>query len=277
MPRPRAATAMQQPTPQPLVVGVVNVTPDSFSDGGHYLDADAAIAHGLALTAEGADIVDVGGESTRPGAVPVPPAEELRRVLPVVRGLVAAGVRVSIDTRRAVVAAAAAEAGASIVNDVDGGAGDPAMLAVVAGTGADFVVMHSRGPAAASGGYRDVVAEVAADLRDRVDAARATGIPDSRLIIDPGLGFAKNAQENWLLLARLDELRIGDLRMLVGASRKRFLGPLLPEGAPAAERDLPTAVLSALLADRDVWALRVHDVAATRVALAVVGNMRGAA
>ena len=268
---------MQNLPSEPIVVGVLNVTPDSFSDGGRYLDVESAVGHGLALTREGADLVDVGGESTRPGAEPVDAGEELRRVLPVVVALVAAGVRVSIDTRHAAVAEAAVGAGASIVNDVDGGAGDPAMLPTVAASTADFVVMHSRGPAGAAGGYRDVVFEVATDLRDSIDAARAAGVPDERLIIDPGIGFAKTPEENWLLLSHLDDLRIDGLRMLVGASRKRFLGRLLPETEAATARDLPTAVLSALLADRGVWALRVHDVPATRVALAVARYMRSAA
>lgn len=262
-------------TAQTMVFGVLNVTPDSFSDGGRFLDADRAIAHGIGLAQDGADVVDVGGESTRPGAEPVPEAEELRRVLQVVRGLTAAGVRVSIDTRRGAVAVAAIEAGASIVNDVEGGAGDPAMLAAVASGGVDYVVMHSRGPAAASGDFSDVVAEVAHDLRVRVDAARTAGIPDDRLVIDPGLGFSKDAAENWRLIARLDDLRIDGLRMLVGASRKRFLSTLVD--GPPEQRDGVTAVLSALLAERGVWGVRVHDVAATRAAVAVVQHIRGAA
>ena len=219
-------------------------------------------------------MIDVGGESTRPGAEPVDPDEEARRVLPVVRGLVAAGVRVSVDTRRADVATAAVEAGASIVNDVDGGK-DPGMLALAAAAQVDLVLMHSRGPAARDGGYRDVVADVAHDLRERVDAARAAGVPDARLVVDPGIGFSKSAGENWRLLAAVDALRVDDLRMLVGVSRKRFLGELVP-GDPAA-RDGVTAVLSALLAERDVWAVRVHDVAGTRAALTAARRMRGAA
>jgi dihydropteroate synthase len=204
----------------------------------------------------------------------VPPEEEARRVLPVVRGLVAAGVRVSVDTRRAAVAAAAVEAGATIVNDVDGGI-DPGMLALAAEAPVDLVLMHSRGPAARDGGYQDVVAEVAHDLRERVDAARAAGVPDDRLVVDPGIGFSKTAEENWRLLAALDVLRVDDLRMLVGVSRKRFLGELVP-GDPS-ERDGVTAVLSALLAERGVWGVRVHDVAGTRAALTVARRMRGAA
>lgn len=262
---------MPQQQPDPLVFGVLNVTPDSFSDGGRYLDPDAAIGHGQALVHAGADVVDVGGESTRPGAVPVDPEEEARRVVPVVRALVADGIRVSIDTRRASVAAAALDAGATIVNDVDGGL-DPALLRITAASGADLVLMHSRGPSAADGGFRDVVAEVAADLRRRVDAAIAAGVGPDRLVTDPGIGFSKSADENWQLLASLDALEVDGLRMLVGVSRKRFLGELV-DGDPEA-RDGVTAVLSALLAERGVWAVRVHDPAGTRAAIEVARRMR---
>jgi dihydropteroate synthase len=265
---------MPQPSTDPVVFGVLNVTPDSFSDGGRFLDPDAAVAHGLALARAGADVVDVGGESTRPGAHSVEPDEEVRRVLPVVAGLVGAGVRVSIDTRRGVVAAAAVEAGATIVNDVDGGR-DPGLLRVAAETGVDLVLMHSRGPSARAGDYDDVVLEVAADLRDRVDAALAAGVRPERLVVDPGIGFSKTGAENWRLLGRLEALQIDDLRMLVGVSRKRFLGELVP-GAPE-ERDGVTAVLSALLVERRVWGLRVHDPAGTRAAIEVVRRMRVAA
>ena len=263
--------------PDPLVFGVLNVTPDSFSDGGRWLDADAAVAHGLALAADGADVVDVGGESTRPGADPVPVEEELRRAEPVVRRLVGEGLRVSIDTRRAAVARAALDAGAVVVNDVSGGTADDRMLALVAASDADYVVMHSRGDAGADGRYGDVVADVARDLRERVAAARAAGVPDERLVVDPGIGFAKTSEESWRLLAHLDQVAAGGLRVLVGVSRKRFLRTLLPEGAQPSDRDLVTAVLSAILAQRDVWAVRVHDVAATRAALAVVRRMHDAA
>jgi dihydropteroate synthase len=270
---PMQPASPAQPS-RPLLLGVLNVTPDSFSDGGRYLDAEAAVAHGAALVEQGADVVDVGGESTRPGAVPVPPEEERSRVLPVIEGLVARGIRVSADTRRPLVAAAAVAAGASILNDVDGGA-DPGMLAVAARHDVDLVLMHSRGPAARDGGYADVVADVAHDLRERVDAARAAGVPDARLVLDPGIGFSKTPEESWRLLAALDALRIDGLRLLVGVSRKRFLATVVP-GGPA-ERDGVTAVLSALLAERGVWALRVHDVAGTRAALDALERMRGAA
>lgn len=265
---------MRDPHADPVVFGVLNVTPDSFSDGGRFVDPQSAVEHGVALARAGADVVDVGGESTRPGAEPVSVAEELRRVLPVVRGLAERGIRVSIDTRRSAVAERAVAAGAVIVNDVDGGA-DPGMLEVVAATEVDVVLMHSRGPAAADGGYGDVVADVAADLRRRVAAARSAGVGDSRIVVDPGIGFSKTAEENWRLLARLEALRIDGLRMLVGVSRKRFLGEIVA-GEPAA-RDQVTSVLSALLADRGVWAVRVHDVAGSRAAIEVARRMRGAA
>jgi dihydropteroate synthase len=265
---------MPRPFRAPVVLGVLNVTPDSFSDGGRYLAAEAAIGHGQALVEAGADVVDVGGESTRPGAQPVDPQEELRRVVPVVEGLVAGGIRVSIDTRRGVVAAAAVAAGADIVNDVDGGR-DPSLLRAVAASGADLVLMHSRGPAGRDGAYDDVVQEVVGDLRVRIDAALAAGVHEDRLVIDPGIGFSKTPEENWRLLGRLDDLRIGGLRMLVGVSRKRFLGGLV-DGDPAA-RDGVTAVLSALLAEREVWGVRVHDPATTRAAIDVVRRMREAA
>ncbi|WP_199706334.1 dihydropteroate synthase [Amnibacterium setariae] len=265
---------MPQPQTAPVMFGVLNTTPDSFSDGGRFVDPERAIAHGLELVRQGADVVDVGGESTRPGAEPVPPEEELRRVVPVVRGLVEAGAAVSIDTRRGVVAEAALDAGARTVNDVDGGR-DPELLRVAAASGADLVLMHSRGPAASSGGYGDVVADVAVDLRRRVDAALAAGVAPERVVLDPGIGFSKTAAENWSLLAAIEALRVDDLRMLVGVSRKRFLGELVP-GAPET-RDGVTAVLSALLAERGVWGLRVHDPASTRAALEVAQRMRVAA
>ncbi|MGN6741689.1 MAG: dihydropteroate synthase [Amnibacterium sp.] len=262
---------------RPVLLGVLNTTPDSFSDGGRYLDARAAIAHGRALVAAGADVVDVGGESTRPGAADVPEAEELRRVVPVVTALAGDGIRVSVDTRSAAVAEAALAAGAAMVNDVSGGTADPRMLPVVAASSADLVLMHSRGPAATAPDYADVVGEVRAELGQRLAAARDAGIPDERLVLDPGIGFAKGAAENWALLARVDELAVDGVRLLVGVSRKRFLAALAPEGAPAEARDLPTAVLSALLAERGVWGLRVHDVAATRVALGALEALGGAA
>lgn len=264
---------------QPLIFGIVNVTPDSFSDGGDFLDAEAAVAQGLRLVAAGADLVDVGGESTRPGAVPVPPEEEQRRVLPVVRRLVDAGVAVSLDTRHAGTAAAGITAGVQVVNDVSAGTHDPAMLGVVAGAEVDYVLMHSRGPSGRAGRYRDVVGEVAAELQQHRAAALAAGVPAARLVLDPGIGFSKNEGENWAVLSNLQRIVPAGQRLLVGASRKRFLNALLDGGAPldgadrADARDLPTSVLSALLARAGVWGLRVHDVGSTRVALRVVAAL----
>jgi dihydropteroate synthase len=255
----------------PLVMGILNVTPDSFSDGGRFESLDAAIAHGLALREEGADLVDVGGESTRPGAERVPVEQEIARVVPVVRELVAAGVTVSVDTMNAQTALAAAGAGAAIINDVSGGLADPGMYRVVAETGLTYVAMHWRAHSAemeALAEYTDVVAEVREELKSRLAEMVVSGVDLGRVVLDPGIGFAKDAQHNWRLLGHLPELATLGHRVLVGVSRKRFLGALLPEGAPVTDRDLPTAVLSALAADAGVWAVRVHDVDSTRVALA---------
>ncbi|MEV7939841.1 dihydropteroate synthase [Kitasatospora sp. NPDC088264] len=267
------------------VMGVVNVTPDSFSDGGLWHDPAKAIAHGLALRARGADLVDVGGESTRPGSQRVPEEEELRRVLPVVRELVAAGVVVSVDTMRASVAEQAVAAGAALVNDVSGGLADPAMARVVADTGAPFVVMHWRGQSADMerlAVYRDVVTDVVAELAVRVDALLAAGVKEDQLILDPGLGFAKTPEHNWALLGRLDALTAIGRPVLVAASRKRFLGTLLADpqtGAlrPARERDDATAAVSVLSAQAGAWAVRVHDVSGTADAVRVVAAWQHAA
>ena len=255
------------------VLGVLNVTPDSFSDGGRFLDHDDAVQHGLALRAAGADLVDVGGESTRPGAVRIDAATETTRVVPVVTDLVAHGVSVSIDTTRAAVASAAIEAGAVMVNDVSGGLADPDMPRVVAEARVPWVLMHSRGAAGAHAGYEDVIGEVRAELVARVDAAVLAGVDPTLLVLDPGLGFAKNAGHNWTLLRRLDVLLALGFPVLVGASRKRFLGQLLADAdgvlRPAAGRDLATAVITGLAADRGAWGVRVHDVAASMDAVAV--------
>ncbi|MGW7545736.1 dihydropteroate synthase [Streptomyces sp. NPDC054770] len=271
------------------VMGVVNVTPDSFSDGGRWFDTTAAVKHGLVLVAEGADLVDVGGESTRPGATRVDEDEELRRVIPVVRGLAAEGVVVSVDTMRASVAAQALAAGAALVNDVSGGLADPDMIPVVADSGAPFVVMHWRGFMAAGGSnvkgvYDDVVGEVLDELHARVDAVLAGGISPDRIVVDPGLGFSKNSEHDLALLAHLDRLHALGHPLLVAASRKRFLGRVLagPEGAPppARERDAATAAVSALAAHAGAWAVRVHEVRATadavRVARAIEEARTGA-
>jgi dihydropteroate synthase len=255
------------------VLGVLNVTPDSFSDGGRFLHHDDAVQHGLTLRAAGADLVDVGGESTRPGAVRIDAATEIARVVPVVTDLVAHGVPVSIDTTRAAVASAAIEAGAVMVNDVSGGLADPDMPRVVAEARVPWVLMHSRGAAGGHAGYEDVIGEVRAELVARVDAAVLAGVDPASLVLDPGLGFAKNAGHNWTLLRRLDVLLALGFPVLVGASRKRFLGQLLADadGVPraAAGRDLATAVITGLAADRGAWGVRVHDVAASMDAVAV--------
>ncbi|MGW2642158.1 dihydropteroate synthase [Streptomyces sp. NPDC001348] len=265
------------------VMGVVNVTPDSFSDGGRFFDTTAAVKHGLELVAEGADLVDVGGESTRPGATRVDEDEELRRVIPVVRGLASEGVVVSVDTMRASVAARALAAGAALVNDVSGGLADPSMIPVVAEAGAPFVVMHWRGflqGGNVKGMYEDVVTEVADELHARVEAVMAGGIAPDRIVVDPGLGFSKEAGHDLTLLANLDRLRGPGRPLLVAASRKRFLGRVLagPEGAPppARERDAATAAVSALAAHAGAWAVRVHEVRATADAVRVARAVEGA-
>ncbi len=265
------------------VMGVVNVTPDSFSDGGRWFDTTAAVKHGLDLVAQGADLVDVGGESTRPGATRVDEAEELRRVIPVVRGLASEGVTVSVDTMRASVAERSLAAGAVLVNDVSGGLADPAMIPVVASAGAPFVVMHWRGfleGGNVQGTYEDVVSEVVDELHARVEAVLAGGIAADRLVVDPGLGFSKQAEHDLTLLAHLDRLRDIGHPVLVAASRKRFLGRVLagPEGAapPARERDAATAAVSALAAHQGAWAVRVHEVRATADAVRVSRAVEGA-
>ena len=252
--------------------GIVNVTPDSFSDGGRFVDPDAAVAHGRLLAAQGADIVDVGGESTRPGAERVAARVERQRVLPVVEALASEGLVVSIDTMNADTAVAAVSAGARIVNDISGGLADPEMLAAVAQTGADLALGHWRGPSAemyARADYTDVARDVAAELEERLAASVAAGIEPGRLIVDPGIGFGKRGEQNWATLRALPDLVALGARVLVGTSRKRFLADVLGEDADLARRDLATAVTSALAARAGVWAVRVHDVPTTRDALAV--------
>ncbi|MBM7168388.1 dihydropteroate synthase [Streptomyces sp. G44] len=266
------------------VMGVVNVTPDSFSDGGRWFDTTAAVKHGVDLVAQGADLVDVGGESTRPGATRVDEDEELKRVVPVVRGLAAEGVTVSVDTMRATVAEQALAAGAVLVNDVSGGLADPRMVPAVAAAGAPFVVMHWRGfltDIHAKPVYEDVVSEVVGELHARVRAAVEGGIAPERIVVDPGLGFSKEAEHDLALLAGLDRLRELGHPVLVAASRKRFLGRVLagPEGTPppARERDAATAAVSALAAHQGAWAVRVHEVRATADAVRVAQAVTDAA
>jgi dihydropteroate synthase len=259
-------------------MGIVNVTPDSFSDGGSYLAAASAVEHGLALARSGADIVDVGGESTRPGAGRVTAEEELRRVLLVVRELSGAGLTVTIDTTRSPVAEAALAAGAAGVNDVSGGLADPAMARTVASARVPYVAMHWRGPSREMqqrAVYGDVVAEVTAELRARLESLLEAGIDRRQLVLDPGLGFAKQPAHNWQLLSRLAELRALGQPVLVGASRKAFLGAALRPGGdvpPPAARDAATAAVSALAAAAGAYCVRVHDVPATLDAVRVAAK-----
>jgi dihydropteroate synthase len=257
-------------------MGVLNVTPDSFSDGGRYADLDAAVAHGIALRTDGADMIDVGGESTRPGAERVDAAIEAARVVPVIKALSAAGVPLSVDTTRAAVAVAALEAGALIVNDVSGGLADPDMAAVVAQAGCPWILMHWRGHSRdmnALATYDDVVAEVRAELLERVAVAVAAGVDPDRLILDPGIGFAKNATNNWALTQHLDALLELGHPVLFASSRKSYLGRLLagPDGVPRPvdQREAATIATSVLAVAAGVWGVRVHEVRATADALAV--------
>jgi dihydropteroate synthase len=250
-----------------LVMGVVNVTPDSFSDGGEWFDPDIAVAHGLDLVAEGADIVDVGGESTRPGAARVSLEEEIRRVEPVIRVLSQEGVTVSVDTMRAEVAEIAVAAGAKLVNDVSGGLADPAMPRVVAAARVPYVVMHWRGHSHdmdSRSVYTDVVTEVREELAKRVDSVLGEGVGEDQVVLDPGLGFAKRAEHNWQLLAAMDKLQELGYPLLIGASRKRFLGRLLaaPDGTPRpfSGSDDATVAVTALAARAGAWCVRVHRV-----------------
>ena len=260
------------------VMGVLNVTDDSFSDGGRYLDADDAVAHGLALAAEGAGIVDVGGESTHPGATRIDPRVEASRVVRVVKELAGQGITVSIDTMHADVARAALQSGARMVNDVSGGRADPAMAPLLAEAGVPWVLMHWRPVLSdrphVAPHYHDVVAEVRTELLASVDDAVAAGVDPDKLVIDPGLGFAKTGQHNWALLRALPQLVATGVPVLLGASRKRFLGTLLagPDGSPRPpdRRETATAVISALAALHGAWGVRVHDVRASVDALKVV-------
>ncbi len=264
-----------------VVIGILNVTPDSFSDGGRYLDRDHAVAHGVGLADRGADLVDIGGESTRPGAERVDAESEIDRVLPVLRELTAHGVRCSVDTTRAAVAGAALEAGAAVINDVSGGLADPAMARVMAQTKAPWILMHWRGHSAAMdelASYQDVVTEVRDELVARVDAAVLAGVDPGALVVDPGLGFAKTAAHNWAVLRNLDVLTELGFPVLVGASRKRFLGGLLADSQgnprPPEGRETATAAVSALAAATGAWGVRVHDVAASLDAVAVAAAWR---
>jgi dihydropteroate synthase len=267
---------------RPLVMGVLNVTPDSFSDGGRYLDPSRALAHGRRLVTEGADLVDVGGESTRPGAARPSAGQELDRVLPVVTALAAEGVAVSVDTMRASVAEAAVAAGAVLVNDVSGGRADEQMLSLVARLGTPYVLMHWRAHSREMQqhtSYDDVVGDVAAELRQQLAAAVEAGIDPRRIAVDPGIGFSKTADQNWDVLAGLERLHELGHPVLVAASRKRFLGDLLADAAgrlrPPDDRDDATTATSALAAVAGAWCIRSHSVRATSDAVRVA--MRWAA
>ena len=272
---------------RPLVMGVLNVTPDSFSDGGQFNSVESAVLQAEKLVVEGANILDIGGESTRPGAERLPIAEEQARVLPVIDAIVASdwfassGAQISIDTMNSATARAAVSAGASIINDVSGGLADPEMFAVAAETGVTFVLSHWRGFSDTMhtlANYENVAKEVAAELAEQVAVAVARGVSRDRIVIDPGLGFAKDMQQNWQLVARLDELKNLGLPILVGASRKKFLAGALDEDDPAgvsnARRDVATAVLTALLLQRKLWGVRVHNVVNTVDAISVVAALR---
>ncbi len=276
---------MTTTAPLPQLMGVVNVTPDSFSDGGRWLEPDAAIAHGRDLLADGADILDIGGESTRPGATRPVVEEELGRVVPVIAALAAEGAVVSVDTMRSEVAEAALAAGATMVNDVSGGLADPRILEVVAAADASYVAMHWRAHAdhmrdfAVYDGPGGVVGAVRDELAERVEVMLGAGIARDRIILDPGLGFAKHGEHNWQLLRDLGPLDELGFPLLVGASRKSFLGRLLADARgtvrPVGEREHANTALTVHLAQHGVWGLRVHDVRAARDALRVVGRLTG--
>lgn len=260
-------------------MGILNVTPDSFSDGGLYRNFDDAVDHAVRMFEAGANIIDIGGESTRPGAERVTVDIEQQRVLPVLNELVARDIPVSIDTMNAATAAAAVDAGAVLINDVSGGLADKGMPRVIAETGVDFIAMHWRGHSAdmdSAANYTDVVRTVRSELKNCIAELIVAGVQPERIILDPGLGFAKTSEHNWQLLGRMHELGTLGHRMLIGASRKKFLAPLVADGAPTSDRDPATATISALAAEAGVWGVRVHDVAATCASLDVWEAWNGA-
>jgi len=261
-----------------LIMGILNVTSDSFSDGGRWDRPDSAVSHAQRLVRAGADIVDVGGESTRPGAHRTAIDVERRRVLPVIERLAASGMRVSVDTMRSEIASLAVSRGATIVNDVSGGLADPRMLSTVADIGATLVLTHWRAHASVAGchaTYEDVVDQVRSELGSRCDAATLAGVDPSRIVIDPGLGFSKESKHNWDILAALDVLQSLGFPVLIGGSRKRFLiqDAETTKGSEMDERDVATAALTALVASRGVWGVRVHDVRRSRIAANVAASM----
>ena len=262
-----------------LVMGVLNVTPDSFSDGGRFNDQMIATNHALQMVQDGADIIDIGGESTRPGSDRITVKEELDRVLPVISALANSGVAISVDTMRAEVASAAIDAGACMINDVSGGKSDPEMLSYVATLNVPYILMHWRGPSNIMNtltDYNDVVADVTREVSNQVDVAVAAGIARERIAIDPGIGFAKTVDQNWPILKHLEVLEGLGLPILMGASRKKFLGELLAKDGVARdsdERESATTAISTLMAARGLWAVRVHDVKASSDAIAVVDRI----
>jgi len=262
------------------VMGVINVTPDSFSDGGQWMDPATAIAHGFDLAAAGADVIDVGGESTRPGAIRIDEDEELRRVIPVIRALSAEGMPVSVDTMRSTVAAQAVDAGAVLINDVSGGRADDRMLGIAVDRGVPIVLMHWRGHSETMQNlavYDDVVGEVRRELTDQIDAAIAVGIPAKNIVVDPGLGFSKTGEQNWTVLANLPAFASLGFPLLVAASRKRFLGEFLAgadgEQRPTDAREAATLALSTISALAGAWAVRVHEPQASADAVRVVARL----
>ena len=269
---------------RPQVMGVLNVTPDSFSDGGQFLEFDSALAHAREMADQGAEIIDIGGESTRPGSMRVSLEEEQQRVLPVIRAIKSElGVKVSIDTMNSDTAAKAIAAGADVVNDVSGGLADPQIFSAVAQSDCNYILGHWRGHSDIMDSlttYSDVAREVVAELAEQVSMAVAAGIARERIIVDPGLGFAKDMKQNWDLVARLDELENLELPILVGASRKRFLAHALdaknPQSVDTGRRDVATAVLTALLLQRKLWGIRVHNVSNTFDAISVVAALKEA-
>ena len=262
-----------------LVMGVLNVTPDSFSDGGRFNDPTIATNHALQMVQDGADIIDIGGESTRPGSDRITVKEELDRVLPVISALANSGVAISVDTMRAEVASAAIDAGACMINDVSGGKSDPEMLSYVATLNVPYILMHWRGPSNIMNtltDYNDVVSDVTREVSNQVDVAVAAGIARERIAIDPGIGFAKTVDQNWPILKHLDVLEGLGLPILMGASRKKFLGELLAKDGVARdsdERESATTAISTLMAARGLWAVRVHEVKASSDAIAVVDRI----
>lgn len=262
-----------------LVMGVLNVTPDSFSDGGRFFDTGQAIAHAKQMIKDGADIIDIGGESTRPGSERISAQVEIDRVLPIISALANTGAVLSIDTMRTEVAQVAVSAGAQIVNDVSGGKADPEMLSYMATLDIPYILMHWRGPSNIMNtltDYTDVVTDVASEISSQVDVAVAAGVARDRIVVDPGIGFAKTVDQNWPILKHLDVLENLGLPILMGASRKKFLGELLSQDGEARDmddREAATLAISALMAQRNTWCVRVHDVRGSRDVIEVVNRL----